>query len=152
MTNIIRFASALGLAAVLGGLVSIVPAQAQDYHVRRDIADVRRDERKLDDLYNRRQREVDRRDWRDVRRIDREIAELRRHINEDRRDIRGDVRRDDNYYRDYNRDRHTGDNYNRYRDNGNSNRYRDNGNYNRNRDNGSFDRYRNGEDYNGRDH
>jgi hypothetical protein len=116
MNNTLRFASTLGLAAVLGGLVSLVPAQAQDYHVRHDIADVRADQRKLDDLCIRRDREADRGDWRDVRRLDVQIADLRRHIERDRRDIHVDLRRDDHSYRVSDRDRYHDDSYYRHHD------------------------------------
>ncbi len=116
MNYITRFAATFGLAAVLGGSVSLVPAQAQDFHVRYDIADVRRDERRLDDLILQRHREADRHDWRDVERLDHQIADLRRHIDLDRRDIHADVRHDDHVYRDHDRDRyHDGDDY-RWRD------------------------------------
>lgn len=108
MKNIIRWATTLGAAAVLGGLMTSMPVQAQGYQVRHDIIDVRRDQRRLDDLYSQRRRAAARRDWRNVQRIDRDIAQLRRHIDRDRRDLRGDVRwdRDDRSRRDYDRDRY----------------------------------------------
>ena len=64
MKHSIRWAATLGAAAVLGGFVSLVPAQAQDSHIRHDISDIRRDQRKMDDLYNQRRRQEDRNDWR----------------------------------------------------------------------------------------
>ena len=107
MKNSSRLMITLGVATVLGGLVTLVPAQAQSYHVRQDISDTRRDERRLDDLYRQRRREVDHRDWQDVRRIDREIADLKRRLDRDRRDVRSDFRRtDDRYRRDNDRDRY----------------------------------------------
>ncbi|MCW3100430.1 MAG: hypothetical protein JWL77_6048 [Chthonomonadaceae bacterium] len=150
MNNTIRFASTLGLVAVLGGLASLIPAQAQDYHVRRDIADVRSDQRRLEDLCIRRDREADRGDWRDVQRLDRQIADLRRHIDRDRRDIRADIRRDDSYSRDYNRNRYSNNDGYRYRDS-NYNRNRDGGNSYRNRESNDYRSNRDGDNYYGRD-
>lgn len=70
-------------------------------HVYRDIQDLRRDQRILDRLEDRRDYLRRSRDWDAVRALDRRIAELRRHIDHDRRDLRRDIDRiRDERYRD----------------------------------------------------
>src|SRR5689334_13137560 len=108
-TNLFRtgLAATLGLSALLIGVTAAAPARADDWehygrnHVYRDIQDVRRDERILRNLEDRRDDARRHRDWSEVRRLDRRISDLRRHIDRDRRDIRRDINRNrDDRYRD----------------------------------------------------
>ena len=132
MKNITRMTMTLGLAAVLGGLVSLVPAQAQDSHIRHDVADIQHDQRRIDDLYNQRRRQEDRHYWRGIERTDRAIDDLQRHIDRDRHDVRIDVHRvnedryrSDSYRRDQDRNRYRDDSYRQNQDRNRS--YDDNG-------------------------
>lgn len=92
----VRSIPALGLAAaLLFGMTGTTPARADDrqlqrdrQNIRREINDIRRDERRLTDLQDKRDRLAFRRDWRGVRDTDREIARLRDHIAHDRADVR----------------------------------------------------------------
>ena len=122
-------AATFGLSALLVGLAGATPARADswdDYgrnHVYSDIADVRRDERTLRDLQAEHDEARRCHDWNRMHALDRRIAALRRHINDDRRDIRIDVNlgrdRGQIHYSDRSRgDRYSDSRYNndRYRD------------------------------------
>jgi hypothetical protein len=86
--------------ALFLGFAGIAPAQADDWdhygrdHVYRDIRDVRRDERILHNLQDRRDDARRHHDWDRVHSLDRRIHDLQRHIDHDRRDIRADVDHD----------------------------------------------------------
>ena len=119
----LKLSATLGATALLVALGSVFasPARADrdDYpsyqrdHVYHDISDVRRDERILHDLEDRRDYLRRRRDWDEVHALDRRISDLRRHIDRDRRDIRKDV---DQIRRDRDRNRDSDYHYNRDRD------------------------------------
>ncbi len=109
-------AATLGISALFLGFAGATPAHADDWdsygrgHIYRDIADVRRDERILRDLQDRHDEARRRHDWNRMHALDRRIDDLRRHINNDRRDIRQDINRrrdrdrnDRTRYRDYDR-------------------------------------------------
>ena len=100
-------AATLGISALLIGVTASAPARADDWegygrnHIYRDIQDVRRDERILRNLEDRRDDARRHHDWSEVRRLDRRISDLRRHIDKDKRDIRRDIGRSrDDRYRD----------------------------------------------------
>lgn len=132
-SSMIRWAGFLGLTTLFVGAISILPAHADDYtrdnrnrnHIQRDIADIRRDQEHLHDLYHRREYLADRHDWKAVHRLDDEISRLKWHLDHDRQDIRQDVQR---YHRDQDREYNQGrDGYSRNR-NGSNTSY--NGGYN----------------------
>jgi len=93
-------AATLGLSALLMGPLGATRANADDWdhygrgHVYRDIADVRRDERILVRLQAEHDEARRCHDWPRMHALDRRIDDLRRHIDEDRRDIRRDVNRE----------------------------------------------------------
>ena len=97
-------AATFGLSALLFGLGGAAPAHADDWngygrgHIYRDIQDVRRDERVLRDLQARHDEARRCHDWDRMHALDRQISDLRRHIDNDRRDIRRDVSRDRDTY------------------------------------------------------
>lgn len=102
MTKLLRSAAGLSLLGLLIGLAGVAPAQADDFrwrdgqerhHIRRDIAEIRRDERRLEELERLRDRQVRRRDWREVRETEWRIRILRRQIAEARAELRRDMRR-----------------------------------------------------------
>jgi hypothetical protein len=129
MNRAFRWTAVLGLSALFAGMMSLSfapAAHADDWrterernHIRRDIEDVRRDERRLQELEDLLYWQRRHRDWQAARATERRISDLRRHIEEDRRDIRRDVNdvrrdRDRDYNRDYNRDRDYNRNQDRY--------------------------------------
>jgi hypothetical protein len=112
-------AATIGLSALLMGLAGATPAQADEWehygrgHIYREIADVRRDERLLRVLQAEHDEARRCHDWPRMHALDRRISDLRRHIEQDRRDIREDISRT----RD--RDRYRSDRYrsdDRYRE------------------------------------
>jgi hypothetical protein len=72
-------------------------ARRDGHHIYMDIKDVRRDEARLRDLERQRDRERREHDWGQVRLLDRRIADLRWHIDHDRREIHRDI---DHYHHD----------------------------------------------------
>lgn len=90
----LSLAATIGLAAVFASLTGAAPARADDWdhngrgHVYRDIADIRRDERLLQELQARHDEARHYHDWPRMHAMDRRIADLRRHIEHDRREIR----------------------------------------------------------------
>jgi hypothetical protein len=129
-------AATLGLSALFMGPLGASKASADDWerygrsHIYRDIADVRRDERILRRLQDEHDEARRCKDWPRMHALDRRIADLRRHIDEDRRDIRHDINRD----RYQSSDRYRNDNYRNgsYRDSGyryDSSRYDRDGRY-----------------------
>jgi hypothetical protein len=101
-------AAALGLVTLMVGLAGTVTARADDgfygdhHPIARKIADVRRDEARLQQLQRRRGFEAREGDWGHVRALDHQISDLRGHIAHDRREIHRDFDRD---HRDADRDR-----------------------------------------------
>jgi hypothetical protein len=139
-------AATFGFSALLIGLAAAAPARADDFdrygrnHVYRDIADVRRDEALLRDLQYQHDEARRCHDWSRMHAIDRQIADLRCHIDEDRRDIHRDVNRDRADY--HTRDRYRNDSgYSNYRN-------RDSRDYSgyRNRDSRDYSTYRSRDD------
>lgn len=96
-----------GLGALLLAVGAVAPAHADDgyydsrpmhreyRHIREDREDIHGDFDRLHDLYRARDREADRGDWRDVRRLDWQIDHLRDHIRHDIYDVRRDRQRFD---------------------------------------------------------
>lgn len=128
-------AATIGISALLMGLSGAAPARADDWesygrsHVYREIADVRRDERLLRNLQAEHDEARRCHDWPRMHALDRRIADLRRHIEHDRRDIHEDIRatRDrDRYDRYSSSDRYgSSDRYRYDRDREDRARYRD---------------------------
>lgn len=93
-------AAVLGLSALMMGPLGASRASADDWerygrgHIYHDISDVRRDERILRRLQDEHDEARRCKDWPRMHALDRRIAELRRHIEDDRRDIRRDLNRD----------------------------------------------------------
>jgi len=98
----IQLAATLGLAACTLGFVGLPAAQADrdDWHdryhapIRREVFDVRRDERELHDLQWRRDQAARESRWRTVRDLDRQIDRLQDHIDRDRHEIHEDFHHD----------------------------------------------------------
>jgi hypothetical protein len=100
-TRILGIAATLGAGALMLGIGASSPALAQDRgdwrNVRHESRDIQRDYNRLHDLEYRRDQEARRHDWHDVRVLDNQIADLRRHIERDRHEVNRD--RDRSYYR-----------------------------------------------------
>lgn len=90
-----RWTAALGAGAVLFGIGIATPARAADWwgDHRRDVRQLRRDEDRLADLQRRRDVAERHHDWRAVRRLDHDIANVRRDIERERREMRDEYHR-----------------------------------------------------------
>ena len=93
-------AATFGLSALMLGPLGATRANADDWerygrgHIYRDIADIRRDERILRRLQDEHDEARRCHDWPRMHALDRQIADLRRHIDHDRREIRREIERD----------------------------------------------------------
>jgi len=104
MKRMISWGAALGVATMVVGIVGANPAKADDddyarrdnHHIYREIKAIRRDEARLNDLRRERREQEHARNWDSVHHLDRKIADLRWHIDHDRREIRRDADRDHN--------------------------------------------------------
>ncbi len=102
MKRIITWTTLFGAATLAIGMMGAIPARADDddyarrdnHHIYREIREVRRDEARLHDLQRERREAEHARDWDRVHRLDRRIADLRWHIDHDRREIRRGVDRE----------------------------------------------------------
>ena len=93
-----------GFGGILGmlALFSAAPASAQwDWdrrndrdrrEIRRDVEDLRKDQRRLEQLEDMRERQLRRHDYRGARRTEEAIDRLRRDMARDRRDLRNETR------------------------------------------------------------